>query len=86
MSKELKLITSLCEALGFEVKISNDYRPRLEDERICDRSRIFFLNDVEGRRLKYKQGGALIIDKNGMYTSELIEPEITYKLIKVDDE
>ncbi len=77
MSEELKLITALCEAMGFDVERTEDYKVEKTDSLI-----IPFFNTYQKRRLVTKKLSTKYkIDNDGMYESELIKPEISYKLI-----
>ena len=80
MTEEMKLITALCEALGFSVEVKRDYNERVEKS--CDHYNSFVdYPHTRGRHLK-ASGGMLDIDKDGNYTSKLIKPILSYKLIK----
>lgn len=82
MSEEMKLITALCEALGFEVEVKRDYDERkvtgTEASRI---NSVIQYPDAIGRALK-GAGGVFQKDDQGLYTSVLIEPIISYKLTR----
>ncbi len=82
MSKELKLITALCEALCFEVITKVDYQERKETKEAAmrynrgggiTRNRELVCKDIHN---------ALDIDADGMYTSVLINPIISYEVKK----
>lgn len=82
MTNEMKLITALCEALGFEIKIERDFKERKEGKT----NAMHYQSNIDypqtmGRRLQHT-GQRLKIDKDGNYTSQLIEPVLSYKLIK----
>ena len=82
MSDEMKLITALCEALGFEVVIDRDYQERKEVQPFARQ----YQSDINyphtrGRKLE-DRAGTYCIDENGKYTSRLIEPIKSYKLVK----
>ncbi len=73
----MKLITALCEALGFEVEQNLDYK----------RMKTSFVIEHSGVRHQFRRmvteslSTKLLIDVNGQYETELIKPETTYKLI-----
>ncbi len=88
MSEEMKLLRALCDALGFEVETNLDYKERKEaKENAMKYNRGIPLMD---RRLKCSHANSghpmLDIDKNGMYTSILTEPEISYKVSAKESE
>ncbi len=73
MSNEMKLLTALCEALGFDVEENIDrqrHHRQLKPSAFV--SNIWKLS---------ADNGAFIMDSDGMHKVELISPEITYKLI-----
>ena len=76
MTNEMSLLIALCEALGFEVEAELDYQER----RLANRDDVRW---DESRTLKCKgPHGMLDVDSDGMYTSMLKTPVITYTLIK----
>ncbi len=81
MSEEMKLIVALCSALGFKVERTIDRKERKETK---DNAMKYNTGHVTERKLTYS-GVMLDIDKDGMYTSYLTEPEVSYKLIKDGD-
>ena len=80
MSEEMKLIRALCDALGFEVKTDLDYQERKETQNAAMR-----YNDGrqghDRRLVVIGPHGMLDVDKDGMYTSVLKEPEISYRVV-----
>ena len=84
MSEELKLITALCEALGFKVEIERNYDVRTINKHDARRvSSITDYPDTRGRRLICEDNSTkLLIDDDGQYKSQLIKPILSYKLIK----
>jgi len=81
MSDEMKLITALCEALGFDVVKTEDYSGRIENKEIAHR----MIEDVShflrsDRKLVTDIVCAYLIDSDGNYKSELVKPEVSYKL------
>lgn len=79
MTNEMKLIMALCDALGFDVEETPHYNYRLVLKEEAD----LFADTgyIDDRRLTMVDGRFLVNNK-GMYQSELIKPEITYKLVK----
>jgi len=86
MTNEMKLLQQLCKTLGFEVETIIDRKERKENKQTA-----MAYNSPYGqvdRRLKFgrgKFGNDLDIDKDGMYTSYLIEPVISYKLTRTEE-
>ncbi len=80
MSNEINLITALCEALGFEVEQSLDYKDRKID--IPQINMDVILSMTKNGVSINSTNGEYDIDKDGLYTISSINPEITYKLIK----
>jgi len=80
MTNEMKLLTALCEALGFEVEVNLDSSERKE---FADSAMQYNTGcGFQGRRLKASgKDLKLDIDTDGYYTSYLIEPITTYALI-----
>ncbi len=76
MSNEMKLITALCEALGFEVEQSLDYKETREKHKLSTMS-----IHCNIRENVIKSDGSYDVDGHGNYLVRLIDPEITYKLI-----
>ena len=82
MTEEMKLITALCESLGFKVEVEHDYDERKEPKRNISRYQSMMAHThSDGRELKHICG-TYVIDKNGEYTTKLIKPITTYKLTK----
>jgi len=83
MSEEMKLIKALCDALGFDVVTTTDRKERKETK---SAAMIINGNRKTGRTLGVRGNGVMLdIDEDGMYTSYLINPEISYKVItKID--
>ena len=85
MSEEMKLITALCKALGFEVEVEHNYDERKEPKRNISRYQSMMAHThSDGRELAHL-GGAYVIDRNGDYTTRLIKPITMYKLIKASN-
>jgi hypothetical protein len=83
MSEEMKLLMALCDALGFAVVVERDYDERKVTG--CEASRInaaVRTPSDTGRGLRTKEGIELAKDEQGMYTSYLLEPITSYKLLK----
>ena len=79
MSQEMKLLTALCEALGFEVVTDLDYKERKECQSVAMEIN---LGQYNGDRVLMSEGQQckLRIDKNGLYTSLLKSPVVSYSL------
>ena len=76
MSDEMKLLKALCEALGFLVYVETDYiEVNIEG----------FSSPGKFRKMKLGPDGRYIRNTDGSYISTLIEPAVTYKLIKKED-
>lgn len=86
MTDEMKLLQELCKALGFEIETILD-----RDERKESKSNAREYNSgirypaIQGRTLSHTFG-AYDIDEDGMYTSYLIKPIISYKLTKISED
>ena len=79
MSDEMKLLQALCDALGFLVHVETDYKETREPHFIHPEHQSL------GKR-KFKSHCAQFIrDEEGGYISMLIDPIVTYKLIKKED-
>jgi len=79
MRNEEKLLRALCDALGFSVQTTHDYKERQETGTAASQiNNGRSTNDrvllTEGPNLK------LLIDPNGEYTSRLKKPIVDYKL------
>ncbi len=72
MSEELKLLTALCEALGFEVEKTIDKQCR--DVKLKPSSYVSNIWKLS------TEESSFFIDVEGTYMVELINPIITYKL------
>jgi len=79
MTNEMKLLTALCEALGFEVEEERDSRRIAVNMPVIDFSAISKLT-MAGMALDTIDG-KYVIDDDGLYSASLITDEITYKLI-----
>jgi len=85
MSQEMKLLTALCEALGFEIETTIDYQERKESQFIAMSHNTF--GHPTGRQLKGRPDSNMCdIDSDGLYTSYLTDPIISYKLIKKESQ
>ncbi len=74
----MKLLQALCHALGFLVHVETDYQEIREPH--------YIHHDSLPKARSYKSHcGQFIRDEEGGYTSMLIEPAVTYKLIKKED-
>lgn len=80
MSNELKLLTALCEALGFEVKTLLDYQERKES---LESAKSYFSSVPRVRQLS-AVNGQFVIDDDGNYTSLLTDPVVSFKVRPVD--
>ena len=76
MTDEMKLLRALCDALGFEVKTDADFMPMQVD---IGEMRKHSGGRIENRQIESK-GGKWVIDDEGLYTSVLSEPLISYRL------
>lgn len=83
MSQEMKLLEALCDALGFDVEKTIDRQERKETEYDARKYNRGFGSSTD-RALRTKQGQMLDIDSDGMYTSYLINPIVSYKLKRRD--
>lgn len=79
MSNEMKLITALCEALGFEVKQTEDYQKRKEHGPFPSQLKQPFGND---RQMAVDHDNAYLRYDDGSYVSVLINPIVSYELAK----
>lgn len=79
MSPEMKLLTALCDALGFEVMAEIDHDERKEQETFAMEINSFHYN---GPRVLVAEGphNRLVIDGDGHYTSRLKIPIVSYTL------
>ena len=85
MTNEMKLLQQLCKALGFKVETIMDREVRKESKSNALRYNSgIHCPDMQGRALT-NIFGRLDIDEDGMYTSYLIEPIITYQLTKMSE-
>jgi hypothetical protein len=85
MSKEMKLLMELCSALGFDVETIVDRKERKEHKNTAMRYNKGPGFPQQDRTLKLEAGDMgmiLDIDEDGMYTSYLKDPEISYKLTR----
>lgn len=84
MTNEMKLLQELCKALGFKIETIIDRKERKE----CRAAAMQYNNPYQefGRRIETKGAtGMFDIDKNGMYTTYLINPVISYKLTRIEE-
>jgi len=87
VSQEMKLLEALCDALGFDIHITLDRQERKETHANAMKSNRGPGANVD-RELLVESGGfgmKLDIDCDGMYTSYLRNPIISYKLSKRDE-
>jgi len=82
MTNEMKLLHALCEALGFEVETTLDYK---EVEIGYDEAMRINSTYYNSNRILVHDCGKFRIDSDGMYTSMLIDPIVDYKLEKRDE-
>lgn len=86
MTNEMKLLQELCKALGFQIETTIDRKERKETAITAE-----WYNKGPGQLRQYRRlksdepHGMLDIDKDGMYTSYLIEPVISYKLTRIEE-
>lgn len=86
MSNEMKLLMALCDAMGFSVETILDYKEREEGKDAAQKYNkgIGFPNP-DGRRLRCGAGGfgdMLERTDKGGYISQLIQPEISYRVMR----
>lgn len=86
MTDEMKLLQELCKALGFQVERTINREERKETQERAMRYNRGLKSLLEDRALKTSEDGGLDIDKDGMYISYLVNPIISYKLTKIDEE
>jgi len=94
MTNEMKLLTALCEALGFEVVIKRDYQETKVPRKMAQdmiRHNQFFLDPGHLHLVRFKTKvetkslmNTYVIDEDGNYTSMLVEPVISYELHVLD--
>lgn len=82
MTDEMKLLTKLCEALGFEVRQTRDYKERKESER---EAMTINRDPSHERGLRCGAMGRLFIDEDGCYISVLKKP-ITDYVVEVSED
>ena len=85
MSEEMKLIESLCEALGFKVIKDIDRGERKETQENAMSYNRGYGYITERGLVTSGVDNMLDIDEDGMYTSYLINPIISYKVVPDDD-
>jgi len=87
MTNEIKLLLALCKALGFEVETTLDYQERKENMQVAMKYNSAWPPQRTDRRILASSGphNQLDIDKDGLYTSLLIDPVVDYKLHKRED-
>ena len=78
MSDEMKLLEALCEALGFEIKITVDYDERVESPASAEQ---YFGLRLNLDRCLASERGEYVIDEDGNYISRFVSPIVSYKLI-----
>lgn len=83
MTNEMKLLQALCKALGFHVETIIDRQERKENKIEAMRYNRAYIK-LDRRLQTTGPMGALDIDENGLYTSYLINPVISYKLTKME--
>jgi len=85
LSEEMKLLRSLCEALGFDVTVDFDYQEQKETQeqflKHIDHVRMF-PHAHKDRHFITDGTQAYLIDDEGNYTSELKKPISSYILTK----
>ena len=83
MTNEMKLITALCEALGFEIKTTVDYQRREESPETAE---IYFhpTYGVSNERRLETVNGAYVIDEEGYYTSSLVHPVVDFQVVPAE--
>lgn len=86
MSGEMELLKALCDALGFDVYKELDYQDRKETQNSAMRYNRCDPKVDRTLVCSPDRGMALSIDDDGMYTSQLKSPVITYKLTKREPE
>jgi hypothetical protein len=79
MSNEMKLLTALTEALGFDIEVERDYQ-ELDTEVSPMDARCFMPPSRE--YVGDGCGQTLLIKKNKKYTTRLKSPIISYKVTK----
>lgn len=81
MTNEMKLLLAICDALRLDVKTIVDTKERKEKKSEAMRHNKGFGFPCTGRRLKtLNHTDKLDIDNEGLYTSYLIDPDISYKV------
>lgn len=81
MSNEMKLLTALCDALGFDVVVDIDYQPRKESQ-----TSAMIHNQSHTKTDRMLKGGQMLdIDEDGMYTSILRIPIVNYRVVPKHD-
>ena len=87
MTNEMKLLQELCKALGFEIETVIDRKERKERKQTAMAYNSPYTKvDRRPKCGQGKYGGGLDIDKDGVYTSYLIDPIITYKLTRTGEQ
>ena len=86
MTNEMKLLTTLCEALGFKVLTILDYDLREESPE----SAAPYFNTPRipayPRRQLLAVNGKYVRDADDYYTSQLVTPEVSFELVRIDTE
>lgn len=86
MSDEIKLLTALCDALGFEVVVDRNYEPK--EVSIEDWNRASLARDVHGMNMLGSGCGADRFIRERLEGARCItwlrEPILTCKLVKVE--
>lgn len=78
MTQEMKLLTALTEALGFDIETTRDYQERLT---LISPADVPYMGQG-GRRYVAAEGGMLVKNEKGEYKTVLISPIVEYKLTK----
>lgn len=83
MSEEMKLIRTLCDALGFDVVTTTDRKERKETKEAA----MQYNTGYRAERGLVTAGASMLldIDEDGMYTSYLIKPELSYEVTPKTD-
>lgn len=77
----MKLLMALCDAMGFAVEVQSDFSEVKVDGATASQISMGYARDAV-RVLKRAPSGEALQDAKGMYTSVLIEPIISFELIK----
>ena len=77
MSNEMELLKALCHALNFDIHTNRDY-----EERVSVKPPKSTYGLEQDRIAVSDNTGAYVRDEDGLYTTRLITPKITYQLSK----